>query len=95
MNEHDHDQKGLDVTVEEATTAELARMPVLLRESALGAAVLVLARRLDADPGDAVASMLVRELRQAMVALHAQAGGAQPDELDQFLASISSPELGH
>jgi hypothetical protein len=80
--------------LKEATTAELARMPLLVRESALGAAVLVLARRLDADPGDAVASMLVRELRQAMVALHAMAGGEQRDELDVFLASISASELG-
>jgi hypothetical protein len=48
---------------------------------------------LDADPGDAVASMLVRELRQAMVALHTQAGGEQRDELDIFLESISASEL--
>jgi hypothetical protein len=68
-------------------------MPVSVRESALGAAVLVLARRLDADPGDAVASMLVRELRMAMVALHARAGGEQADELDQFLSSISASEF--
>ena len=46
------------MTVEEATTAELARMPVLVRESALTAAVLVSARRF-AEPGDAVTSMLV------------------------------------
>jgi hypothetical protein len=82
------------MTVVEATTAELARMPVLVRESALAAAVLVLANRLDADPGDAVASMLVRELRMAMVALHARAGGEQPSEIDAFLASISAAEFG-
>jgi hypothetical protein len=82
------------MTVEEATVAELGRLPVLVRDSALGAAVLVLARRLDADPGDAVASMLVRELRMAMVALHARAGGDQADELDQFLSSISASEFG-
>jgi uncharacterized protein (DUF2267 family) len=87
--------KGDGMTVEEAAAAELGRMPVLVRESALAAAVLVLARRLDAGPGDAVASMLVRELRQALVALHAQAGGAQSDELDQFLASISASEFGN
>jgi hypothetical protein len=81
------------MTVEQATEAELAKMPVSVRESALGAAVLVLARRLDADPGDAVASMLVRELRMAMVALHARAGGEQADELDQFLSSISASEF--
>ena len=29
-----------------------------------------------------------------MVALHGQAGGEQPNELDQFLASISASEFG-
>jgi hypothetical protein len=82
------------MTVEEATVAELGRLPVFVRESALAAAVLVLARRLDADPGDAVASMLVRELRMAMVALHVRAGGEQSDELDRFLSSISASEFG-
>jgi hypothetical protein len=78
-------------TVEEAAAAELARMPLQVRESALGAAVLVLGRRLDAEAGDAVASMLVRELRQAMAALHAWAGGEGDGELEQFLAGISTP----
>jgi hypothetical protein len=86
--------KEMRMTVEEAAAAELGRLPVLVRESALGAAVLVLARRLDADPGDAVASMLVRELRMAMVALHARAGGEQADGIDQFLSSISASEFG-
>ena len=79
------------MTVEEAAVAELARMPLQVRDSALGAAVLVLARRLDAGPGDAVASMLVRELRMAMVALHARAGGESDGELERFLAGISTP----
>jgi len=81
------------MTVVEATRAELARMPVLVRESALAAAALVLARRLDADPGDAVASMLVREFRITMTTLHAQ-GGGQADEIDVFLNSISASEFG-
>jgi hypothetical protein len=60
----------------------------------LAAAVVVLAQRLDAEPGDAVTAMLVREFRQALAVLHAQAGGEQAGELDQFLSSISASEFG-
>jgi hypothetical protein len=82
------------MTVEEATRAELASLPPLARGSALAAAALVLARRLDAGPGDAVASMLVRELRHAMNDLRRRAGGDSNRDLDEFLASIAVPEFG-
>lgn len=82
------------VTVEEATRAELDGLPASVRESALAAAALVLARRLDADPGDAVASMLARELRHAMADLHRRCEGDSNHDLDTFLASIAVPEFG-
>jgi hypothetical protein len=81
------------MSVEKATRAELARLPATVAGSALAAAVIVLAQRLDAGPGDAVVAMLVREFRMALAVLHAQ-GGEQADELDTFLKSISASEFG-
>jgi hypothetical protein len=82
------------MTVERQTRAELRTLPGPVRESALAAAALVLAQRLDADPGDAVASMLVRELRHAMADLHRRAESDSNHDLDKFLASIAVPEFG-
>jgi len=78
--------------VEKAARAELRSLAGPVRGSALAAAVIVLAQRLDDKPGDAVASMLVRELRQAMVYLHRQAPEDDTSDVSDFLASIAEPD---
>jgi hypothetical protein len=81
-------------TVEKAARAELRSLPEPARDSALAAAVIVLAQRLDDKPGDAVASMLVRELRQAMAYLHRRPTEDLNGEVDRFLASIAGTDGG-
>jgi hypothetical protein len=78
------------VKVLEAARKELADLPEALRLSALGAAVLDLARRLDADPADREAVDLARELRIALGALHAQAADRSEGVLD-----VGDASLGH
>jgi uncharacterized protein (DUF2267 family) len=81
--------------VERQARAELRTLPEPARKSALAAAVLVLARRLDAEPGDAVASMLVRELRQAMAYLHRRPTEDLSGDVERFLASIATTDGGN
>ncbi len=62
----------------------------LSRRSRLLAAALVdLAQRLDAGPGDRAAAMLSSEMRRLLAELK-QAGEVNRD-LEQFLAGISTP----
>jgi hypothetical protein len=78
------------VTVEEATRDELQALSEPVRNSAVAAAALVLARRLDLEPQDSLAALLARELRLAMNDLHKQ-GGEVNGELESFLSGISTP----
>src|SRR5512133_613271 len=74
---------------ERATRAELRGIGVDLASSALGRAVVDLARRLDAAPEDRAMAMLTRELRLAMAELHRRAGGDLGNEVDRFLERIA------
>jgi hypothetical protein len=56
--------------------------------------VVVLAQRLDDSPGDAVASMLVRELRQAVAYLHRREPEDLGGEVERFLDRIAAPDVG-
>jgi hypothetical protein len=86
----DFPKKERIVKVLEAAIRELADLPETLRASTLGAAVLDLARRLDAGPADREAVDLARELRIALGALHAQAADRPEGVLD-----VGDASLGH
>lgn len=77
---------------ERATRAELRALGVTPATSALARAVIDVARRLDADPGDRAAAMLVRELRLSMGALRAQTKGGTHD-IEEFLRRVSTPSF--
>jgi uncharacterized protein (DUF2267 family) len=94
MNTTDDHGGGMKA-VERATRAELHTLPGPARSSALAAAAVVLAKRLDGEPGDAVASMLVRELRHAMEARHRRDPEGVTDDVERFLERIAAPDLGH
>jgi hypothetical protein len=68
-----------------------AKLPGAVRGEPLGVMALALARRLDAGPGDDVATRLNRELRLTLAAV---AGPDSADDVEAFLARIASPELG-
>jgi hypothetical protein len=76
---------------ERATRAELRGIGVNLDQSALGRAAVDLSRRLDANPGDRAAAMLVRELRLVVGELHRRAGADVGSELERFLGQVSTP----
>jgi hypothetical protein len=77
--------------VERAARAELRALSVPLRSSVLARAVVDLARRLDAEPGDRAAAMLVRELRLVTAELHRRAADGVGGEAEAFLAAVSNP----
>jgi hypothetical protein len=80
---------------ERATRAELRGIGVDLASSALGRAVVDLARRLDAAPEDRAMAMLTRELRLSMAELHRRAGGDHlGSEVDRFLERIAATDSG-
>jgi hypothetical protein len=81
--------------VERAARAELGALPEDVRASTLAKAALNLARRLDEDPADREATMLARELRLTMSALHGLAPGEVTDDVERFLERVSAPDLGH
>jgi hypothetical protein len=81
--------------VERAARAELRALPADLRDSTLAKAALDLARRLDAGPADREATMLARELRMTLGDLHGRAPRDATDDVEQYLARIAAPELGH
>jgi uncharacterized protein (DUF2267 family) len=79
---------------EQATRAELRVLGVDLACSALGRAAVDLAQRLDADPGDRAAAMLVRELRLVMGQLHRRQPEDLGSEVDRFLERIAATDGG-
>jgi hypothetical protein len=68
-----------DPPVTRAAKAELVRLGFDLASSTLAAAVLDLARRLDAEPTDRDAVDLARELRMALAELRRQADASKPE----------------
>ena len=81
--------------VETAARAELAALPEPARSSALAAAVIVLAQRLDDSPGDAVASMLVRELRRRLPSCTCGSRGPDWTTLSVSWHRIAAPDIGN
>jgi hypothetical protein len=79
---------------EKATRAELRGIGVNLDQSALGRAAVDLSRRLDADPGDRAAAMLVRELRLVMGQLQRRQPEDLGSEVDRFLERIAATDSG-
>jgi hypothetical protein len=77
--------------VEQACRAELRDLPPPVRSGALAAAVLELAKRLDGDPADTTAALIVRELRLALAELHRRAGDDVGGEAERFLEQIANP----
>ena len=74
---------------ERAVRAELRRLEVKPAESLLAAALVDLAQRLDAGPGDRAAAMLSAEMRRLLAEL--KQSGEVNRELESFLAGISTP----
>jgi hypothetical protein len=68
-----------------------AKLSEAVRAEPLGVMAMALARRLDADPGDDVATRLNRELRLTLAAL---AGPDTADDVEAFLDRIAAPGLG-
>ena len=68
-----------------------AKLSETVRAEPLGVMALALARRLDADPGDDVATRLNRELRLTLAAV---AGPDTADDVQAFLDRIAAPGLG-
>jgi hypothetical protein len=67
-----------------------AKLSAAVRAEPLGVMALALAGRLDADPGDDVATRLNRELRLTLAAL---AGPGTADDVEAFLDRIAAPGL--
>jgi hypothetical protein len=82
---------------EKAARAELRALPPDVAGGGLARAVIDLARRLDDEPADTAAVLLVRELRLAMADLRAQAKGDATSDVEAFLARVSTPafDAGH
>jgi hypothetical protein len=79
---------------ERATRAELRALGADPARSALARAAVDLARRLDADPGDRAAAMLVRELRLLMGQLHHRQPEDLGSEVDRYLERIAATDGG-
>jgi hypothetical protein len=79
---------------ERATRSELRGMGADPTRSALARAAVDLARRLDEDPGDRAATMLVRELRLVMGELHRRNPEDLSGEVEQYLERIAAPNVG-
>ena len=76
-------------SAEAAVSAELRQMGLDPSGSLLATALLDLARRMDAGPGDRAATMLAREMRLLMAEL--RQGGEVNHDLERFLTGISTP----
>ena len=70
--------------VERATRAELRSLRLSVQSSAPAAALVALAKRLDATTGAASAAAAARELRLGMAALHNPAAQVDPELADLF-----------
>ena len=81
--------------IERTTRTELRGLGVSLRSSVGARAAVDLARRMDAEPGDRSAVMLSRELRLLMADLRSQVKGDATGDVEQFLARIAAPDVGH
>jgi uncharacterized protein (DUF2267 family) len=75
---------------ERAIRAELRSLDVS-PASSLAAVLVNLAKRLDAEPGDRAATMLIREMRLLMVEVWAQTKDDTNHDLERFLESINNP----
>ena len=84
---------GAVKAVERAARAELRALSAPLQSSVLARSLVDLARRLDAEPGDRAATMLVREIRLVTAELHQRAADAGTGEVEAFLASVSTPSF--
>ena len=78
------------MTIEDTAKAEIEAMPPEIARGTLAQAVLDLARRLDAGPGDRTAVELAREIRVALRELRALAGKEATSDLDKFLAGVQA-----
>jgi hypothetical protein len=83
--------------IERTVRAELRGLGVSLRSSVLARAVVDLARRMDAEPGDRSAVMLSRELRLVLTDLRRQVKGDATGDVEDFLRRVSTPafDAGH
>jgi hypothetical protein len=81
--------------IERTIRTELRRLGVSLRSSVGARAAVDLAKRMDAQPGDRSAVMLSRELRLVMADLRSQVRGGGTGDVEQFLARIAAPDVGH
>jgi hypothetical protein len=83
--------------IERTVRAELRSLGVSLRSSVGARAVVDLARRMDAEPGDRSAVMLSRELRLVMADLRSQVKGDATGDVEEFLRRVSTPafDAGH
>jgi hypothetical protein len=86
-----------DRTDRKTLRVELRTLGVSLRSSTMARAAVDLARRWDADPGDRSVTMLSRELRLVLQALHTQLRGGAVDDVEEFLRRVSTPafDAGH
>ncbi len=82
---------------EKAARAYLRTLPAELARGPLARAVIDLAKRLDSDPADTAAVLLVRELRMALGDLRGQAKDDETSDVEAFLAGVSTPafDAGH
>lgn len=82
---------------ERAARAYLRTLPADLAAGPLARAVIDLAKRLDGDPADTAAVLLARELRMGLQDLRGQAKGSGTDDVEAFLAGVSTPafDAGH
>lgn len=80
--------------IEKAARADLRALPDEVAASALGRAVIDLARRLDEGPADTAAVLIVRELRMAMASLQRRQPEDLSGEVDRFLERIAAPDVG-
>lgn len=74
------------LSVEAAARRDLAALPPLYRDSALGKTYLLLARRLDAGVSTRDAGQLAREMRQCLLTLHTLAPPKRADDPADELA---------
>lgn len=83
------------MSVEKAARAEIKLMPAEVAKTALAAAVVELARRLDVGPEDREVTQIARELRLSFDALRRLAAERTTDPLGELDARIGAGTLRH
>ena len=78
-------------TLADGVRAEIGSLEVDFESSAVAAAALGLACRLDAGPGDRTAVALTHELRMALADLYARSDRSGDDDVEQFLERMADP----